>query len=56
MRRLYASKMSFVPWIILDFLGRLLEATHAVIAVLTQVIASNEEGHQLPVILEIHSL
>lgn len=31
-------------------------ATHAVIAELTQVISSYEQGHQLPVILEIHRL
>lgn len=31
-------------------------ATHTVIAELTQVISSNEEGHQLPVILEIYRL
>lgn len=30
--------------------------THAVIAELTQVIPSDEEGHQLPVILEIYRL
>lgn len=49
-------KLSFIHWIILHFLWRLLEATHPVIAVLTQVVASNEEGHQLPVILKIHRL
>lgn len=31
-------------------------ATHTVMAVLTHIIASNEKGHQLPVILKIHSL
>lgn len=31
-------------------------ATHTVIAELTQVISSNEESHQLPVILEIYRL
>lgn len=31
-------------------------ATHAVIAELTQVISSYEQGHQLPVILEIYRL
>lgn len=35
--------------------GRL-AATHTVIAVLTQVIGSDEKGHQLPVILKIHRL
>lgn len=34
----------------------LITATHTVIAVLTQVIASNEKGHQLPVILKMHRL
>lgn len=31
-------------------------ATHTVMAVLTHIIASDEKGHQLPVILKIHSL
>lgn len=33
-----------------------LRATHPVSAVLAQVIASDEEGHKLPVILKIHTL
>lgn len=49
--------MSFIHWIILLFsMWRLLKATHPIVAVLTQVVASNEEGHQLPVILKIHRL
>lgn len=48
--------MHFIHWILLTFLRRILKATHSVIAVLTQVIASNEEGHELPVVLKIHSL
>ncbi len=51
-----ALKTSFVHWIILHFLWRLLRVTHPVVAVLTQVIASNEKGHQLPVVLKIHRL
>lgn len=37
-------------------LWALLKATHPIIAVLTQVIASYKEGHQLPVLLKIQSL
>lgn len=51
-----ALKMPFSHRIILHFLWRLLKAAHPVVAVLTQVIASDEKGHQLPVIEEIHWL
>lgn len=41
---------------IVRFLQGVLRAAHPVIAVLTQVISSDEEGNQLPVILKIHCL